>query len=1149
MRDTIHTYLQLKAESWIVRNEFFFAFFSSAREHHPRFFPPATCLILLGFACLLGFSGTASGSTPPPLDSGEQGRALLERGADLLREGRSDSARSCLERAAALLRGTDNEGYLVAVNGIAKALITSGSIQAAEQRLQDAWRDVSGSLKEPNLALATTYASFAYFLTRRDQPDSAAVWNARSLEARRSLLGPDDPLLSENYYTSGLASIQRGQYGEAVREFREALRLSSSSSGGPTPHQAQIRILLGSALTELRRYEDALNALDSSRALLHSLGLERSYSMLSAWVYSAFCRTKSGDLDQARTLYDSAAALAKSGFPDNTTVLSSIRTSMGQVHAQMGDYGRAVEAFTDALERTGTSGEGSASGRATIHHYLARALLEKGDSTAALQHAIKALALRRDLLGPDHPDVASTHELIADVESCRGRRQEALAHVLEAIRIRTTPSSGESASGIAMLRVNTARLLAGMGQEHEATNQLEGILRTERHAARPSTGGLAGAFEALGDIASARGQFVRAAALYDSASSVLGWTPCGEHAASAVPQVDLARARPLLRLLQKKGAALEERLSSVSFTVEDAHQALRTYEDACRVMMSLRTRYESSESTFRLLEQFAESCERGIYAALRLRNLTGEEQWLKTALGFAERNKGGMLLDQLRESRIRAFAGVPGDLLANERKLKTRLTALELELSRMIDRPSSDTAGIRELRWRIQSLREDARLATEAVRNAYPAYAHLADPDTLPVADRLHARLDGRTLLLEYFVGERNAYLFLVGRSLLEVRVLASPAAIAAAAGSFTRSIRMVDYDRFESAARDLSSLLLAPAGDALKHHTRLVIVPDQCLTGVPFEALLREGEIRHGDRTDFSSLPYLVRTHEIVTAPSARLICESGAGEREAERGGAFAGFAPVFRDSTTTGSILASNDYMRMLDTMQLRSISVDGKRFRELPFSDREVVGIAEEFSRRGFPSAAFTGAAASEATFKQHASACTYLHVATHGIVHALDPGRSALLFAQTAADDGEEDGVLYAAEAYNLRLTADLVVLSACESGVGRFVTGEGVFALMRGFLYSGARTIVYSLWQVMDHHTSELMQYFYEGVLDGWRYERALQEAKIRMLASERTAFPFCWAGFVLLEHNLRPVSADHKLPDVEQAAIPSQLPVVQPLR
>jgi CHAT domain-containing protein len=229
------------------------------------------------------------------------------------------------------------------------------------------------------------------------------------------------------------------------------------------------------------------------------------------------------------------------------------------------------------------------------------------------------------------------------------------------------------------------------------------------------------------------------------------------------------------------------------------------------------------------------------------------------------------------------------------------------------------------------------------------------------------------------------------------------------------------------------------------------------------------------------------------------------------------FAGFAPVFRESTATGLILASNRFANSLDTTELRSISVNGKRFRELAYSDAEVMGIAGEFTKRDLQARAFVNGTATEENFKRNAPLFSYLHVATHGLVNERDPSRSALVFVQPGDTVNGEDGVLYAAEAYNLHLNAELVVLSSCESGIGRFVAGEGVYALMRGFLYSGARNIIYSLWQVMDHHTSELMQFFYDGVLKGWRFGKALQMAKIQMLSRERTAFPFAWAGFALI--------------------------------
>jgi CHAT domain-containing protein len=230
-----------------------------------------------------------------------------------------------------------------------------------------------------------------------------------------------------------------------------------------------------------------------------------------------------------------------------------------------------------------------------------------------------------------------------------------------------------------------------------------------------------------------------------------------------------------------------------------------------------------------------------------------------------------------------------------------------------------------------------------------------------------------------------------------------------------------------------------------------------------------------------------------------------------------AFAGFAPVFRDNGEKRVNVVSSRLASRLDTTDLRSITVDGKKLRELPFSEEEVKSIAGEFSKHGRNASLYLNADATKEAFSTTALSCSYLHVATHGVVNRTDPRRSALIFAQNSGSQDQLDGALFAAEAYNLALNADLVVLSSCESGVGSYVTGEGMYTLTRGFLYSGARSVTYSLWKVKDHHTSELMRHFYRGILDGSRPGKALQQAKIKMLSQPETSFPFSWAGFVLI--------------------------------
>ena len=141
----------------------------------------------------------------------------------------------------------------------------------------------------------------------------------------------------------------------------------------------------------------------------------------------------------------------------------------------------------------------------------------------------------------------------------------------------------------------------------------------------------------------------------------------------------------------------------------------------------------------------------------------------------------------------------------------------------------------------------------------------------------------------------------------------------------------------------------------------------------------------------------------------------------------------------------------------------------------------------------------------------------MHIATHGYINEEHPELSMLLFSQPQNMTATEDGVLYASEMYNLTLNADLLVLSSCESGLGKLVKGEGVMAITRGFFYSGANNIIFSLWKVYDRQTNELMTEFYLHVLKGETFSSALRKSKLQLIADRSTAFPSKWSGFILM--------------------------------
>ena len=226
-------------------------------------------------------------------------------------------------------------------------------------------------------------------------------------------------------------------------------------------------------------------------------------------------------------------------------------------------------------------------------------------------------------------------------------------------------------------------------------------------------------------------------------------------------------------------------------------------------------------------------------------------------------------------------------------------------------------------------------------------------------------------------------------------------------------------------------------------------------------------------------------------------------------------AGFAPAFPDSSTGGNRPKPYALHYAEEWASVRSVTVGDRTFGEIPGSEEEVRTIVTDFNKSGKQSVAFLRSDATKENLKENASHCRFLHIATHSYVDEENPKLSGLLFSQSTSS--AEDAVLYPGETYNLNLKADLLVLSSCESGMGKLVKGEGLMAITRGFFFAGARNIVFSLWKVYDRHTNQLMTEFYRNVLKGDSFTSSLREAKLAMIKNETSAFPAKWAGFVLM--------------------------------
>jgi CHAT domain-containing protein/tetratricopeptide (TPR) repeat protein len=516
------------------------------------------------------------------------------------------------------------------------------------------------------------------------------------------------------------------------------------------------------------------------------------------------------------------------------------------------------------------------------------------------------------------------------------------------------------------------------------------------------------------------------------------------------------------------------------------------------------------------------------------------------ALQVNERARARSLLETLMEANADIRQGVDAALLERERNTQRLLNAKAQSQMELLSRPHSETQVTRiadEIETLIKSLQQ---IETEITQTS-PHYAALMQPQPVTLREIQTQLLDQDTLLLEYSLGDERSYLWLVSSNSFASYSLAKRDEIEAEGRRFydllnarnkevkgetsaQRAARVAQADlELPLAGAALSRMVLGPVAGQLGKK-RLMIVADGVLHFVSFAAL---------PITDSGPTPKpLIADHEIVNLPSAStlsVVRHEVAGRQSAPL--SLAALAdPVFmkgdervrrskqkevgegssREDNRTPVVVESVVQRQLVKAAADIGVGSEGFYIPRLPDTRREaeqIIAMVPASQRR----LALDFAASRDTATNPELGRYRYLHFSTHGLVNSIHPELSGLVLSLVNERGEDEDGFLRAHEIYNLKLPADLVVLSACQTGVGKEIRGEGLLSLTRGFMHAGAPRVLVSLWDVSDRGTTELMVRFYHGVLkEGMRPAAALRAAQISLMNDEHWASPYYWAPFTL---------------------------------
>jgi CHAT domain-containing protein len=688
--------------------------------------------------------------------------------------------------------------------------------------------------------------------------------------------------------------------------------------------------------------------------------------------------------------------------------------------------------------------------------------------------------------------------LVLAVETNDGRQQLAIQRTLGNIaalegdhaaaleRHQTAMRFATSATDRATLEIRIARDLLNLGRTAEAATHAGAANETAATAGSDRL--IAAALLEQGRVesrqgpaaaAGAAGKLERAARLYAD----LGLD--GEHAAALHSLSLFARDRGDLAAARTHGAAAIAAAERLRLRIADPE--LRAAAAATR-----RSYYEAQIDTLMRLHAVQSG---------------GSDAQLRAAFDFAERSRGRMLADLLAEAAVDLRGNLAPALLDRETELIESLAERRIERDRLLQQPADDAthARVAAIAAELAALENELNLLEIEMRRADPRRGALTASAALTSA-QAQAMLDEGTVLLEYALGTPASYVFVVSRERIAAVPLADRATIEAAARSALSDLSTLAASGAPPDLAALAKLVLEPVAPYLDK-PRLLLALDGALQYVPFAALpiSRAG---HADTR-------LIAAHDIVAVPSLSAVAALPA--RGAERSKTLAVFAdpiltaadPRMRAAPVALAAAAAPDTLLQRSSVglalgRLPATSYEAQALAALVPADQRFIASGFEANRD-----AVLGAALDQ---------YRYVHFATHGLVDARYPGLSALALSQFDEQGIERNGFLRLHDIYNLRLGADVAVLSACETALGRDIRGEGLVGLTQGFMYAGARSVVASLWQAPDRAAAELMTRFYRHLLQGsLPPATALRRAQSELAAERRFADPYFWSGFVII--------------------------------
>ncbi|MDY8134981.1 CHAT domain-containing protein [Aquimarina sp. 2201CG5-10] len=993
------------------------------------------------------------------------------------------SAKKALEISTQYLKKNNLEEANYYVNVGKYYEMFKSDFNSAFKFYQKAFITRSQILPKDHYLIADSYDRFSNLNIKKGNYKEALAYQKKALKIRIDTFGELHTLSAESYNSIGNIHFDKWEYDKALIYYKKALFIKNKNLHVYHPNLASSYGIIGLTYLKKEQNEIALKYLKKELAIKIKVLKKNHNDIAIGYNNIGVIYKLKGKYNQAFDYYQKSLKIKKNIFGENHIEVASSYHNISILYRATGKYNEALTFIQKAISiKENTYGKNNIQLVNSLHS-MGLTHRQKGEYDKAIYYYKKSLAIKEVAYGKNHISIAYSYNNLGAAYRFQKKLDKALIYYHKALKIKQQKYNHNHTT-IANSLTEIGRVLEEKENYNDAIVYYQKALTIRSTILSNNHPEVADTHNTIANTHIKKEQYNTALLYFSKAISS-----------------NLKNKKPLNFIIYlntlKSQAKTYIALYQQHKNLHHLEQSIKIYQKADTLINSIRQTLNNYEDKVAFANTAKEVYKGAIEAQLLLYNYNKDQNTLPQAFYYTEKSKANTLKDLLNDANAKSFTGLPSDLLTLEKDLRIDHAYYQSHITKEYAKQQIDSSKVSNYESKLFDISRRQDSLTEILEKNYPKYYQLKYQNkVLSVAD-IQQKLGESTTLLEFFTTDSTTYAFTITKNKLAATKLKTPR-LEDNIQSLRQTITAKNLDKYQEQAHSLYSTLINPIKDQLQGD-RLIIIPDGPLWHLNFDLLLTHNNYNQSVTvTHPKEYPLLLKEYAISYVNATNLLFDAPDTTLDTKKRKECLAFS--FSDSTKTSTA-------NTISFATLRDSNTD------LPGTRKEIKAISDIIDGQYY-----YGSEAIEANFKKNVSQYNILHLALHGEVDNERPENSKLFF--TKNKDTIEDNLLYGHELFALDIPAELTVLSACNTGSGKIAKGEGIMSLGTAFQYAGTKSLLLTNWAVSDETTPQLMQYFYTNLKAGMSKDKALQQAKLQYLNTDKfhyLADPFYWGGFYLV--------------------------------